>query len=303
MISVRDVALCLLVVSIWGVSFTVLKLGLAEIPPLLFVACRFLVAAIPAIFIVPFPSTSIWNVVAIGVLLGILKFGLLFIAMHHDAGAGAASLLLQMQIFLTIFLSYLFFGEKVNSIQITGILLSVAGIFFFLMSAEGNVTYLGFGLLLGAALAWAIANIIMKRLMDVDLLSLMIWASVVPIVPMLFASYFLETRSPISLMSSLSMSSWWAIAYMGYFATVVAYAAWGKLLAKHSSIVIAPFALLIPVIGIATSTLQLDERFDRHEMIGILLIVVGLVMCVIGPKIMTICLSMRCMFARFQRRG
>ncbi len=303
MIALKDVLLCLAVVCIWGVSFTVVKIGLDELPPLLFIACRFFVAAVPAIFFIPFPRTSIWNVVAIGTFLGIIKFGLLFVAMRQDASAGTASLLLQAQIFFTIFLSYLIFDEKVRLGQLTGIVFAVLGFLSFFLSIGGNVSNFGLMLLLGAALAWAIANIIMKGMMGVNLLHLMIWASLVPIVPMLVASHFLENSTPVSLILTLSPEGWASIIYMGYLATVVAYAIWGWLLRQYSSATVSPFALLIPIVGIVISSIYLDEIFSRWEMIGMLLVITGLVICVVDEKILSIYKLARIRFVRFRYKG
>ena len=48
----RDLILALLVVIVWGANFTVIKLGLAGLPPMLLVALRYTFAAVPAIFFV-----------------------------------------------------------------------------------------------------------------------------------------------------------------------------------------------------------------------------------------------------------
>ncbi|MCO7199295.1 EamA family transporter [Pseudoalteromonas sp. OANN1] len=99
--------MALIVVIIWGLNFSVIKFGLAELPPILFSGLRFLVVAIPAVFFIPFPKTSVWNVLGVGLFLGVLKFSLLFIAMESNASAGIASLLLQAQVIFTILLSVL----------------------------------------------------------------------------------------------------------------------------------------------------------------------------------------------------
>lgn len=127
----KDLFLAFLVVSIWGASFSVVKTGLEELPPLLFSAIRFVIVALPAIFITPFPRTSWRNVIAVGVLLGVVKFGLLFTAMETDVSAGAASLILQAQVLFTIGLSWFLLKETVSSQQLIGLALAVFGFFYF----------------------------------------------------------------------------------------------------------------------------------------------------------------------------
>jgi len=85
---IRSVLGSLLVVLIWGLNFSVIKFGLEELPPIMFSGLRFLIVAIPAVFFIPFPKTSIWNVIGVGGFLGVLKFSFLFVAMKSDASAG-----------------------------------------------------------------------------------------------------------------------------------------------------------------------------------------------------------------------
>lgn len=280
----KDLLLAFLVTLIWGISFSVIKVGLNELPPLLFSAVRFLTVAIPAILITPLPKTSIWNVIAIGILIGVVKFGLLFTAMKADAGAGASALLLQTQVFFTIALSYLFFSEKISRQQLVGIAITAIGFFFFIATPGGTISLFGFTLVTGAALAWAGANIVIKRMKGVNLLHVMIWASLIPPVPLFILSYLTETREPLTTLSTASPTAWAAVAYMGYLSTLTAYALWGGLLRKHSAVRAAPFALLIPVIGIVTSTFMLGERLAALEIAGAMAIMTGLAFCVIPNR-------------------
>jgi len=284
----KDIFVALLVITIWGISFPIVKLGLEEIPPILFIALRFLIVAIPAVFFVPFPKTSIWNVIAVGVLIGIIKFGLLFIAMQDNANAGTASLILQAQVFFTILLSYILFKEGIKGAQSVGIMLAIAGFLLFFTSAEGNITTLGLILILGAALAWAFANVVMKRMKGVNLLHFMVWVSLVPPLPLLIISAAFETSHPITIVRELSPGGWFAIAYMGYLSTLIAYALWGYLLNEYNAATITPFALLIPVVGIFTATIFLKETLTNMEIIGAGFVMVGLVLCNMGAQLMRI---------------
>ena len=147
----KNIFLALLVALIWGINFPIIKLGLEELPPILFSALRFTIVAIPAVFFIPFPKTSVWNVLGVGVILGIFKFALLFFAMNADASAGLASLILQAQVFFTIFLSVIIFKEHISKNQLLGIFISSLGFSIFFLNAEGNITVLGLCLILLAA--------------------------------------------------------------------------------------------------------------------------------------------------------
>ncbi|CAM3747453.1 EamA family transporter [Vibrio aquimaris] len=281
----NGICLSLLVVIIWGVNFSIIKIGLEELPPLLFSALRFTVVAIPAVFFIPFPKTSIWNVLGVGLFLGVLKFGFLFFAMKSDASAGLSSLILQAQVFFTIGLSIFIFKEKINQGQIIGIVLSSLGFSLFFIEAGTNITMLGLVLILMAAFFWAISNVIMKKTKDINLLNFMVWVCLIPPLPLLVLSYYTETSTPIELVLSASAKAWSALIYVSYASTLVAFAIWGWLLRNYTAVSVTPFALLIPVVGIITSSFVLQERLTNMELIGTLLIMSGLVICVLYNKI------------------
>ncbi len=282
-----DVVLALLVVLIWGVNFSFIKIGLEELPPILFSALRFAIVALPAVFFIPFPKTSIWNVIGVGLFLGVFKFGLLFIAMEQDASAGLSSLLIQAQVFFTIGLSVLLLKEKLAKSQLVGIAIAALGFGVIIVNVGGNITGLGVLLLLLAAVFWALSNLLMKRMKQVNLLHFMVWVSLIPPVPLLALSFVIETKAPLSLLMTASFSTWWSLAFVSYLSTLIAFALWGRLLVRYSAAVVTPFALLIPVIGIVTSSLILNEGLTVNEAIGGVLIMLGLCVCVFGSKLMS----------------
>ncbi|MCG9680153.1 EamA family transporter [Vibrio sp. Isolate24] len=276
-----------LVVLIWGVNFSVIKFGLEEIPPILFSGLRFLVVAIPAVFFIPFPKTSIWNVLGVGVFLGVLKFSFLFVAMESDVSAGLSSLLLQAQVVFTILLSVLLWKESLNRFQLFGMVLACIGFSFFFYTAGGNATALGITLILCAAGFWSVSNLIMKRMGDVNLLHFMVWVSLIPPIPLFFVSWHFETNQPVSLLLATTEKSWLSLLYVSYISTLAAFALWGWLLKNYPTAVVTPFALLIPVVGIVGSSLLLNEQLSNLEMLGGALILFGLSASVLGSRLYT----------------
>ena len=283
--SIKSILLALLVVIIWGVNFSIIKFGLEELPPILFSALRFFVVAVPAVFFIPFPKTSIWNVLGVGLFLGVLKFGFLFVAMRADASAGISSLLLQAQVIFTILLSVLIYKEKVKLSQGIGVFIALIGFSFFFFTVNTNVTFLGLVLLISAAFFWAISNVIMKRVKDVNLLHFMVWVCLVPPLPLFILSYFFESSEPFSIILSSTEQTWLSLIYVGYISTLVAFAIWGWLLKSFTASQVTPFALLIPVVGILGSVILLDEKLSLTELAGSIVILFGLFVVVFGDKI------------------
>lgn len=282
----KDTLLALLVIIIWGVNFSIVKIGLEEIPPILFSALRFTIISIPAVFFIPPPKTSFWNIIGVGVFLGVLQFTLLFYAVKFHASAGLSSLILQAQVFFTIGLGIILFKEIISKIQIIGIIIAAIGFVSFFFVSNENITLMGVNLILLAAFCWAISNIIMKGIEDVNLLHFMIWVSLIPPIPLFILSFFTETQDPVSIISTASIISWGSLIYGSYLSTLLAFSIWGFLLKKYSTATIMPFSLLIPIVAIITSNIVLRESISILQLIGGSLILIGLLFSVLGDVLL-----------------
>lgn len=141
----------LLVVTIWGANFTVIKLGLGEMPPILLSSLRFAFAALPTVFFLPRPRCRWEYVVGFGIVLGCIKFSLLFVGMDLGLSAGLASLVLQLQAFFTLMLGYFLLGEKVGPHRILAMIVAFSGVAVLLFVSDGSMTITGLLLVIAAA--------------------------------------------------------------------------------------------------------------------------------------------------------
>ena len=124
----RHLLLAIAVVAVWGTNFVVIKLALAQLPPLLLATLRFTFALLPAVFFLKRPAVPWRNLAAYGVLIGAGQFGLLFIAMNGHISPGMAALVIQTQVFFTIGMAMCSAGERVQPVQWVALLLSAAGL-------------------------------------------------------------------------------------------------------------------------------------------------------------------------------
>lgn len=282
-----DILMMVLVAAIWGFNFVVIKIGIANFPPILFSALRFLFAAIPLVFFIPRPAVSWRIVVAIGLVLGVIKFSLLFIGMDEGVSAGLASLVLQCQAFFTVILAALLYRERPKPVQILGVIAAFAGIAVISMTIDASFSLHGLVLILAAALAWAVSNMLMKKAGGVDMLRLMVWVSLVPPLPLLAISVATEGFDrDLAALKSLSLGGAGAVLYIAYLATIFGFAVWGRMIRKYNVSNVAPFSLLVPVFGMSSSALVSGESFSPMRIAGALLIVCGLVLTVLGPRLL-----------------
>ncbi|WP_288350325.1 EamA family transporter [uncultured Thalassospira sp.] len=279
----------LLVVTIWGANFTVIKLGLGEMPPILLSSLRFAFAALPAVFFLPRPKCPWKYVVGFGVVLGCIKFSLLFLGMDLGLSAGISSLVLQLQAFFTLILGVFLLGEKIGPHRIIAMLVAFCGVGLLLFVSDGSITVIGLALVIAAAAAWGIANIIMKRAGSVQMLSFVVWASLIPPIPLAILSFLTEDRANLaSLGDQISWIGIGSILYLAYPVTLLGFAIWGRLLATLPVGLVAPFTLLVPIVGMATSALVLGEDFGPIKIVSAILVMTGLMINVFGGKLMSV---------------
>jgi O-acetylserine/cysteine efflux transporter len=161
--SFRDIAAALLVVWVWGVNFVVIKWGVHDLPPLLLGGLRFVLAALPAGWLIARPALPWPYVLAYGLSMGVGQFGLLFSAMAYGMPAGLASVVLQAQAFFTLLLGGLWLGERIALASLSGLLCASVGLWLIASTHGANMTMLGFTLTLAAALSWALSNLVVRR--------------------------------------------------------------------------------------------------------------------------------------------
>ena len=276
----RDGVLAALTSIIWGFGFVVIKLGLLSFSAPQLTALRFLIAALP-ILLVPRPRIAWPRLVVIGLTLFTGQFLLLFFAISAGLPAGLASVTQQTQAFFTVLLAAVFLREMPSVGQCAGMSIAFAGLALIGATVGADLRPIALGLALGGAFSWAVGNILVKRSAEVPVLSLVVWASLVPPLPALIVSGLWGGHP--SLPAALAGASWLGIgcaAYLGAFATVLAYAIWGDLLQRYSAARVAPFALLAPCTGVVSSALVFGEVFSPVRYLGMALILAGLAVIV-----------------------
>lgn len=278
-------ALAILVTAIWGFNFVVIKVGVAEIPPLLLTALRFFFAAVPAVFFVRRPSVNWRWVAGYGAFIGVLQFGLLFVSIRLGMTAALASVVMQLQVFFTIGFAAILLGERSKPVQIVGAVIAFAGMGVIAASRWSGPELVPLLLCLLAALSWGIANLIVKMSGEKNALSMIVWASLAAPLPLFIMSFLFEDHVAIvQALTQPSLLTLGSIAFLAWPATILGFGVWSFLLSRYPANLVSPFALLVPVFGITSGVLFLGEPFDGAAIIGTILVLAGLVMTIIGPR-------------------
>ena len=273
----RHALLATLIAVGWGLNFVVIDVGLESFPPLLFVAVRFVLVAFPAIFLVGRPGVGWRAVLGVGLFTSAGQFGLLFVAIDQGMPAGLASLVLQVQAVFTILLAVALLGERPAARQLAGSALAVGGIAVIALGRGGDVPLLALLACVLAGASWGLGNVVTRRARPAAPLALIVWSSLVPPVPLALLSLLLEGAGAWSdAARGMSLSGVLAMAYVVGVATFFGYGRWTWLMARHPASTVAPFTLLVPVVGIAAAWAFLGESPGALELAGAAVVLLGL---------------------------
>ena len=274
-------AVAVLVTVIWGINFVVIDEGLRDLPPLLLTALRFLACA-PLALIVPRPTAKLRFVLGYGLVLGVVKFGLLFTAMAHGMPAGLASLVLQLQALFSLGLASLLLGERPTRAQAAGAVVATAGMGLLASGGTGGgVALAGMLMTIGAAVAWAFANVIVRASGETRPLSMLVWSSLVPPLPLIGLSTIVDGPHDVAhALSHLTLRALLAIGYVAYLSTLVGFGLWNRLIGAYSVSRVAPFSLLVPIFGLTAAWIALGEPLTWRLAGCALLVLAGLALVI-----------------------
>ncbi|WP_418276097.1 EamA family transporter [Isoptericola jiangsuensis] len=286
---IRHRLLAVVVALLWGLNFLAIDASLAHYPPMFLVALRFAVLAIPTVLLVPWPGVPVRWLVGYGLGFGVLQFAFLYWGMAAGMPAGLASLVLQTSGPFTVVLGATFLRERVSGRQMVGILVAVAGLAAVGWQRAEHAALLPFLLTLAGAFGWAIGNVSNRLARPRNPLHLVLWMSVVPPLPMLAVSWAVEgpERIWISLTRYDDPAAAGAVVGLAYtvlLGTVVGSGLWTWLMARHPAGVVAPFSMLVPVVGMTSAWIVLGESVTAAELAGALLVVAGVLVGSSRPR-------------------
>lgn len=282
----KHLALAFLTVTIWGLNFVFIQIALHAIPPIFLSSLRFLLVAVPAVFFVRRPRIPFRSLALYGLTMFALQFGFLFSGMRVGVPAGVASLVHQLQVFFTMGLAVWVFGDRPHPTRWAGAVIAFGGVGIVGLHAHGDVSPLGLGLLLLGSISWGVGNIAAKRAGAVNPFALVIWGSIVAVGPLLALSLVVEGPHAIgAALGSMTLGVAGAIGFIAYVSTLVAFSLWAGLLRDYPPSTVAPFTLLVPVVGFVGSMIFLGEGMPVWKLAAAALVLVGLALNNFGQRV------------------
>ncbi|MBJ1992704.1 EamA family transporter [Escherichia coli] len=273
-----DIFIGFLVTVLWGANFVVIDVGLRDLDPFALTFLRFLFCAIPLCFFIKRPrEMSLVYVSIYGVIFGVGLWWLVNYAMYNGLAAGVSSVFLQFSAFFTIILSAFIFGEKINKVHAVGMIVSFLGLVMMITSSDDSSTIYGIFLVILAALAWALCNMIVKMKKPSDMVGFIVWSSIFSAPSVLILTVIAKGWVPIiSIKDNISFASAFSVLFQAYITTVIGYMIWNNLMKKYPATEIAPLSLFVPVSGLTASFFLLDEKLSVFQLIAVVVVCVGI---------------------------
>jgi O-acetylserine/cysteine efflux transporter len=272
--SLIQIVCAVMVPLLWGYQFVVIKVGIVEFPPLFFLGLRFLAMALLLVPFVKKPARQeLSPVAAISIFLGGLNFGLFYVGLGLGSGSISA-VAYQLATPFTILLAWPLLAERPSLITSSGVLLAFLGVVVLAAGPGLSANAIPILLVVGAALAFAVANVLTKRHGPFDPLMLTGWSSLFTVPQVMLMSFVLEDGQLTSLVTA-DERGWLALAYTVFIGGIVGFSLWFWLIARCTMGRVAPFGLLLPVFALISSVLFLDEHITPTLIVGALLAISG----------------------------
>jgi O-acetylserine/cysteine efflux transporter len=272
----RDIALAVAVAAVWGVNFVMIHVGLEQLPPLLFSTLRFGLAAFPAVLFVGRPSAPWRWVITVAMVLGVVKFSLLFFGMNAGMPAGLSSLVLQSQAVFTVIIASVVLRERPARVQVAGLAVATLGLVLVGWRLGPDRPAVAFALVVASAVAWGVANVAIRKASPANMLNFMVWVSVCA-TPVL-AALTLTVEGPdadLAALRTIDLRSVLALVFIAGLSTLAGWGAWGALIGRYGASTVAPFSMLVPFFGLASGALFLGEVLHTIDLVAGVLVVGG----------------------------
>jgi O-acetylserine/cysteine efflux transporter len=279
-----DVCLAVTVAVIWGFGFIVSRIALDEFSPPMMTTLRFVFAALPCLF-VPRPKVSWPVLIAISFTLFLGQFLAQAYGIGHGVPVGLSSVIVQSQALFTIGFAALLFREVPTPVQSIGIGVAVTGLLMICGTVGYDFSVGAFAVIMICPISFAVGNLLLRRAADAPMFDLFAWLCLVAAIPLVPLTVLIDgPQATWHALSHMSLTGLACMLWIGGVSTCIAYWLWGRLLRDHPAAQVVPFALLVPFIGSAASSIIFDERFGPLRLAGMVTVICGIAVMLMARR-------------------
>lgn len=283
---IKDFAIAVVIMAVWGVNFSVIKLGMETLDSFMLNGFRFLLCAFPLVFFVKKPDLPMKYIALYGLLFGVGVWGMVGLGIHYGASAGITSLIIQLSAFSVVILGALIFAEKLNTGHYIGFGLALVGLLLIAGVGDGSATYLGMALVMVAAICLSGSIIMFKYLKVKQMFGLLVWSSLFSPIPLFAMAYFVNGAHVFTELSdSLTPQTIFSLLFQAYPTTLLGRLIFNNMIVKYPMAITMSISFLVPIFGLLGSYIIFNEQVGGVKMASCALIILGLVVSTFWPRI------------------
>ena len=279
-----DVCIAVLVAVIWGLAFVASRIALDEFSPTLMTALRFGIAAVPCLFVGK-PKVSWPLLIAISFTLFLGQFLAQAYGIAGGMPVGLTSVVVQSQALFTIAFAAVAFREWPTPMQTVGIGIAAFGLLLICGTVGYDFSVGAFAILMISPISFAVGNLLLRRAKGVPMFDLFAWLCLTAAVPLFALALVTGGAGPtFHALAHMSLTGLICMLCLGGISTCIAYWLWGRLLRDYPAAQVVPFALLVPFVGAAASSIVFRETFGTLRLAGMVTVVGGIAVMLLAKR-------------------
>ncbi|MTV15545.1 MULTISPECIES: EamA family transporter [Bradyrhizobium] len=279
-----DVGIAVMVAVIWGLAFVASRIALDEFSPELMTTLRFAIAALPCLFLRK-PGVSWPLLIAISATLFLGQFLAQAFAIAHGVPVGLSSVIVQSQALFTIAFAAVAFGEIPTRTQAIGIAIAALGLLMICGTVGYDFSVAAFAIIMICPISFAIGNLLLRQANGAPMFDLFAWLCLSAAVPLTVLTLITNGPRPTwHALTHMSLTGLVCILCLGGISTSIAYWLWGRLLRDYPAAQVVPFALLVPFVGSAASSIVFGETFGRLRLAGMVTVIAGIAVMLLSKR-------------------
>jgi O-acetylserine/cysteine efflux transporter len=279
-----EICIALFVAIIWGLGFIASRLALNELSPELMTALRFSIAALPCLFLRK-PAVSWPVLIAISGALFLGQFLSQAYAIAHGMPVGLGSVIVQSQALFTIAFAAMIFREIPTTMQIVGIAIATVGLLMICGTVGYDFSVAAFATMMISPIAFAVGNLLLRKASGVAMYDLFAWLCLTAAMPLIVLALVVNGPAPTwHELTQASLPTVVCLIFLGGITTSIAYWLWGRLLRDYPAAQVVPFALLVPFVGSAASSIVFGETFGPLRLAGMITVISGIAVMLLSKR-------------------
>ena len=277
----RDILIALSVPLLWGIGFTITKVGMEEFPPMLINGLRWILTGLILVWWFPLPRKYLKKIFLVSIISCTIQYSLTYSGLNI-VDASSAILFIQSEVLFGVLVAFFYLREKPKLRNILGIIIAFFGLIILSGSPTLNGKFIGVMFLLGGSFTWALGQVLIKEVSEnLNGIALTAWIGILAGPQLIIGSQIIE-GDVYSKIISASYETWLIVLYLGILMNCLGYSAWYYVLGRYEVNKIMPIMLLLPVTGVLAAIILLGERPGANIYIGGIIIIFGVSLILIN---------------------